>query len=251
MSEQRRGVIYVATNRKNGKQYVGQAVSHLAGSGRAWGSNRRWQKHVKCAQSGKTECRLLECAIRKYGPESFTVEDVLECDISDLNQGEIDFIEKLNTLAPHGYNLMTGGGNGRHHSLETRKKISVVGKGRIHSDETKKKIGLGNSGKTVSDETRERIGAKSKCRNISEEHRDRIEAALSELGLCTAPMYVYMTVDRRGGRNVDIVTVIVPGHPTKGFGRKNMTLAEKYRLAIAHKESLLNGHRSEGSPQPR
>lgn len=49
-------------------------------------------------------------AIRKHGPDAFTIELLEECTLEEIDSREIFWIEKLGTLS-HGYNL-TGGGSG-------------------------------------------------------------------------------------------------------------------------------------------
>mgnify|MGYP001575066446 CR=1 FL=1 len=56
------------------------------------------------------------------------------------------------------------GTKGKHHSKETRRKMSLAWKGRIppnlgkkHSEEWKRKIGLGNKGKKISEEHKKRL----------------------------------------------------------------------------------------------
>ena len=63
-------------------------------------------------------------AIKKYGDENFQWE-ILSRHHSkaELDAAEITAIAQHRTLAPHGYNLMTGGANGKH-SPENREKIS-------------------------------------------------------------------------------------------------------------------------------
>jgi hypothetical protein len=63
----RPGIIYLITNKVNGKKYIGQTV-HSA--------SRRWGGHKLSANKGS---RLpIHSAIRKYGPENFTVEVIAE-----------------------------------------------------------------------------------------------------------------------------------------------------------------------------
>lgn len=52
-------------------------------------------------------------------------------------------------------------------------------------------------------------------------------------------------VDTRNNRNVDVIQVRVPNKPTRKFGKKDMKLSDKIKLAIEYKSLLLNGHRSE------
>lgn len=226
------GVIYVITNRMNNKQYVGQAVSY-SGS-RPWGSHRRWQAHVKNAKNNKCECRLLENAIRKYGVDKFTLEDVLECDINELNQFECQYIEEYQTLAPNGYNLMTGGGNGRTHSEETKLKMSQTRTGKTHTEITKQRISQGNQNLVVDLNGRNNIGKASKYRNMSDTNKEHLTKALTEIGLENLPMYVYLSIDRRSNRNVDKIVVRHPNYPYKTFAKKDMSLVDKIQLAISY-----------------
>ena len=97
-------VIYLATNKLNGKQYVGQTRR---------GITRRKSEHVNSA--GKTAYGFPR-AIAKYGASAFEW-DVL-CTVSDheADQGMLDEFEELtiemySTLAPGGYNVFSGNPN--------------------------------------------------------------------------------------------------------------------------------------------
>ena len=226
------GVIYLITNIVNNKQYVGQAVSYSGK--RPWGSWRRWQTHVKNARNNRCECRLLENAIRKYGEDQLIVEDVLECGIHELDHFEKQYIKENQTLVPSGYNLMTGGGNGRIHSEETKKQMSETRTGKKHKKITKQRIGEGNRGLIVDETGRKNIGQASKYRNMSQDNRERLTKALIEVGIEDLPMYVCLSVDKRYNKNVDKIIVRHPEYPNKTFGKKNMTLTDKIRLAISY-----------------
>ena len=64
--------------------------------------------------------RIVKQAIAKYGREAFTFEILHDGVIPEfLDTLEIEAIAKFNTIAPHGYNLDTGGGGGSP-SKETR-----------------------------------------------------------------------------------------------------------------------------------
>lgn len=134
-------VVYKAVCNSTGKMYIGQTVHSL---------EKRWIQH--CVP--RSSCKGLARAIKKYGKESFTVSIMSKASsLEELNHREQYYIRLFNTLAPNGYNLMTGGGNSylseeaakrksealkRHYlthkrpitSEETRKKISAAGKGR-------------------------------------------------------------------------------------------------------------------------
>lgn len=140
------GIIYVVTNTVNGKQYVGQTTKSL---------KKRWSGHTS-GSSG--HCRALWSAICKYGKESFVIAPVdVGSDKFSLDQAEMRWVEKLNTLAPNGYNLTAGGGSVGKHSLETieKRRQSLMGH-------------------PTSQETRERIRASQKGRSLSPAHREAL-----------------------------------------------------------------------------
>lgn len=96
--------IYCITNGVNGKRYVGQTTQSI---------ERRWQQH--CLLQGK--CRALENAIRKYGVASFAIHELDEAQSqADLDRLERQWIERMQTISPRGYNLSGGGGGGAMHA---------------------------------------------------------------------------------------------------------------------------------------
>ena len=164
---------YVITNKVSGKKYVGITRQSLA---------MRWKWHVSTAKRNDKYaiCR----AIRKYGADSFTIEEIVDgLDWDDLCETEKTLIFALNTRAPNGYNLTDGGqgGKGVRHSAEAKLKISVAGKGRKLTEETKAKISAGHKGKTLSKEHRKKLsaaklGKKQSAR--SKEHSEKISEGL-------------------------------------------------------------------------
>jgi len=104
--------IYVIKNTENGKEYVGQAVSHILNHKRyrPYGSIGRFKCHVSEAYSSKRkQCRLLNNAIRKYGEQNFTVSVINTCNLSNADEQEKLFILERNSISPNGYNLTFGG----------------------------------------------------------------------------------------------------------------------------------------------
>lgn len=102
------GVIYMYTA-PNGKKYIGQT----------WNEQKRRWDHRSVA--GKDS--LFHRAIRKYGKDSFEYE-ILYSGIDtqeQLNKLESQSIAEFNTIAPHGYNLTTGGEGGKHHEQSKQK----------------------------------------------------------------------------------------------------------------------------------
>lgn len=110
-------IIYKITNIINGKMYVGQTIHSL---------EKRFKDHCK-----KSKCRGIHSAIIKYGPSNFKVEviETVDC-LEKLNDREVFWIKELNTISPNGYNLCSGGNNGRIIAEETRNLLAskVLGK---------------------------------------------------------------------------------------------------------------------------
>lgn len=161
-------VLYKITNTINGKGYIGLTRGSLA---------RRWRAHKNRAKHSKRNSAL-HCAIRKYGEENFTVEEVtLAYSVREAAAIERGLISAHGTFSPNGYNLTTGGDvapNFRK-SAETRQKIresrkspaAVAAMARLHdhlrgkplSEETRAKISAALTGKKLSDETRAKLSA--------------------------------------------------------------------------------------------
>lgn len=143
------GCVYLATNRINGKQYVGQSVDF----------DRRKKGHRYDAVSGKG-C-LFHSALRKYGFDAFDWEILKyrefltwERDKAWMNRWEKCYIKKLDTMSPNGYNLTEGGdgGVGFTHSIATRKIISAKLMGHSVSEYCKEATRKANLGRLVSEE---------------------------------------------------------------------------------------------------
>lgn len=107
---------------------------------------------------GKHNNRYLQAAYNKYGKEAFvyTVLEILPTTLN-LNEREQYWIDKLNTVAPNGYNLNPTAASaiGFKHTEETKLKWSEQRKGKIRSEEARKNIAEGHKKrKPVSDETK-------------------------------------------------------------------------------------------------
>ncbi|MCM3671053.1 GIY-YIG nuclease family protein [Mesobacillus maritimus] len=94
------GVIYLATNKINGKKYVGQTLK-----GRL---ERRIEEHLKDSLNPKT---VFQYAIKKHGIDNFHFEVIDQAFTSvELNQKEHENIVKYNTYYRNGkgYNMTLG-----------------------------------------------------------------------------------------------------------------------------------------------
>lgn len=93
--------IYKIINKINGKIYVGQSVN----------IEERWKQHEYKAfnANGQAYNSAIHQAFRKYGVENFEYQVIELCSVEELDEKEIYWIEKLDTLAPNGYNILPGG----------------------------------------------------------------------------------------------------------------------------------------------
>ena len=121
-------IIYKATNKINGKAYIGQTRTTLS---------QRKREH-KCHKSKKNGA--FYNAIKKHGWHNFKWQIVFKAkNIDDLNCKEQIAIQEHNTLAPNGYNLTTGGGNNKV-TDEVRQKLSDKAKRQFASKQARKKL---------------------------------------------------------------------------------------------------------------
>ena len=171
--------------------YVGQTTKSL---------EYRKKQHINAALQQHNNMYIGR-AIKKYGPDNFDWE-ILHSDIFDieiLNQLEIFYVGYYDTFNS-GYNLTEGGGGGVgfKFSEKSRKRMSTAridkytGKnhpmyGRHHSEETKRKLSITHSGKNnsnhgkhLSAETRKKISISGKGRIFTDSHKQKI--ADSQLG---------------------------------------------------------------------
>ena len=123
------GQVYLITNTVNGKRYVGQTTYPL---------HERWQSHKTASRNPKT---ALHSALRKYGLNKFTIEQIDTADSQEsLNKAEDFYILVLGTLASDiGYNLKRGGNNAPI-SESTKEKMRLVKVGVSKTPETRAKM---------------------------------------------------------------------------------------------------------------
>lgn len=168
----RTGLIYKIENNLNNKKYIGQTVTSLS---------ERWNGHKYDSKRRNTP---LYASMKKHLDNIdgvFTVS-IIEDDVpyGDLDEREIHWIGKFNSLHPNGYNLSCGGQAFRTEQERELMRIRVLGEknpmynhcgelnpfyGKTHSEETKKKISELAKGRTVSDETKDKIGIATSIRH--------------------------------------------------------------------------------------
>lgn len=172
-------LIYLATNKINGKKYVGYTTLTL---------EERIKNHIRKSRSQKEYFYLFKNALRKYGEDSFSWSILEYCkSVEECCEREIHYIKELNTLSPNGYNL-TEGGNGGIQSQEVKDKISASLKkyykqcghplSNLTADQrkertrkawiTKKKNGYVHKGSPVSKESRKKMSNSKNSKNALE-----------------------------------------------------------------------------------
>ncbi|MGM7635535.1 helix-turn-helix domain-containing protein [Bacillus sp. Hm123] len=110
------GSIYLIRNFITGKCYIGQTIQN---------PEDRFKQHLKLLKTNENQ--LISKAIRKYGEKSFEFT-ILESNIPEekLNEKEIDYIQKLDTLYPNGYNLSEGGQKAKRQPVLLEKETSIL-----------------------------------------------------------------------------------------------------------------------------
>ena len=156
MSNTNHYTIYLVTNHVTDKQYFGKTTRSI---------QERWREHQSQSESMETK---LCFAMRKYGIQSFTVDEFYQTsDVKHLSDMEQHFI-KLYDTKENGYN-MTDGGEG------------IIGY--KHTQEALDKISAAHSGKVVSEETRERVRQAKLLSDYTDSEETRQKKSESHKGL--------------------------------------------------------------------
>ena len=169
--------IYKITNQVNGKKYVGSTKTEFS---------KRWGVHRCLLRNNKHQNPHLQRSWNKYGEQNFKMEPLekVEPPIDPvLENRENYFIKLLNAE----YNLIPSDRChppsflGRHHTEETKKKLSMIAIGRKISDSAKEKISIAMSGQNhllwgthQSQETKEKNRLKHLGKPVSKTTREKI-----------------------------------------------------------------------------
>lgn len=167
------GYIYLITNRFNGKKYVGQTRFSLS---------TRWRQHVDAAGDGSTFA--IHRAIRKYGPESFSIKEIAKCAPENLNDIESLCIEIFDSFCftGHGYNMTKGGGGISGWRMppvteEWRRKQKESHSGKVFSEEHLKNLRLAHIGRVYHKRGKSSHPSKLRGRKLSEQTRQKMSQA--------------------------------------------------------------------------
>lgn len=126
---------------------------------------------------------VLKNAIKKHGRANFKKEILIDCSSSEeMFLKEALLVNESFVSSPDNYNLSVGGKGGahfrgRHHSDETKAKLSKINKGKVISDEAKDKIKLGLQ--NVPKKVRADASRKGGLQSPSEETKKKISEALN------------------------------------------------------------------------
>ena len=108
------GFIYKITNKVNDKVYIGQTKRTI---------KIRWKEHLKNASVFDLRNLPLYKAMNKYGKENFSVEEIEECEDSQLDEREIYWISFYDSYY-NGYNGTEGGIGGLKKNYEHMEEIA-------------------------------------------------------------------------------------------------------------------------------
>ena len=159
------GIIYVIRNKVNNKLYIGQTTNKKGFNGRyhfkGEGIEKVYNFNKYSKDKNKNYSAHLLRSIEKYGFEAFEIIEEFDVAYSqeELNKLEYMYIEIYKTRNfNYGYNIRYGGNNGKL-SEETKRKIKEnhvdnSGEnngfyGKHHTEETKRKISEINKGKNI------------------------------------------------------------------------------------------------------
>lgn len=118
------GYIYKISNSVNNKVYIGQTINN---------PEIRWNSHRKNIKN-TTINRPLVDSMRILGIDKFRFEVLVICFDESLDDMEIEYIKRYNSLHPNGYNYTEGGHFHKRPSEELRKKLSMIAKKRYEQE---------------------------------------------------------------------------------------------------------------------
>ncbi|MBQ8234827.1 MAG: hypothetical protein IJZ36_04530 [Bacilli bacterium] len=242
------GIIYKITNLKNNKVYIGQTTLGFEKRYSYTGNYdiERVYKHHKHNKDNDNNCNYhLLNAIEKYGFDIFLVEKIFDIAFS---KDELDIKEQMwisiYDSFKNGYNRCEGGkGNkgcihtdkwkeehssrmkgennsfyGKHHTKETKEKLSLCFKGKTLSEERIQNISKGHLG----------IEPWNKGMEMSQEFKDKISEATK--GIKNGNANIYKVIDLDENERIMCGNEIYNNGKIKGLLNINKKSFEKYIL---------------------
>ena len=136
--------IYKITCKESGQCYIGQSKN----------ISRRWAAHYK-----------------RFSPDLFSYEVLIECPVESLNFLERAFISGYDCY--HNGLNQTSGGQRWPHTESAGKKIGDAHRGKPKSEEQRAKMSAAAKGRVVPQEIRDKISATQKGRPYPEDQRQK------------------------------------------------------------------------------
>lgn len=161
--------IYGIFNKTNGKCYIGSSKD----------ISTRWSGHRGQLRAGRHHSICLQRAYDKYGKDSFAfciIELVCE---SDLIRCEQEWIDRLNTVAPNGYNVSPRSDRpigSKGYKLSNEQKAAK--RAYRHTQEARELIRQAGLGRVFSQQAKDKIAAANRAREVPQERRDKIASSL-------------------------------------------------------------------------
>lgn len=189
-------IVYLATNRLNGKRYVGVTCKLLC---------QRKAQHFHGARYGKGHCKLFHAAIRKHGEDAFEWTVIFSSDSYDLAlQEEVRLIAELRPE----YNLTAGGEGtkGVKKSAESIEKQRASRAGWRPTEEMRQRQSAAMKGRKLSAETRQKISDGNKRRVLSAQWYANMRAAKKSGWHHTPETCAKMAATRTGRKRPEWVT---------------------------------------------
>lgn len=154
------GIIYRA--------YLPSGISYI-------GQTKDLQARIKKHWASRNDKKIFHNALKFFGRDAFVWEVLEVCDIDDLNDREIYWINYFESFEC-GFNHDTGGYYRRDLSDDTITKMSInrKGKGHPHTEETRKAISESNIGKVFSEEHKSKLRkpkSEETKKKLSEAHK--------------------------------------------------------------------------------